>query len=205
MLVNHRDVGELLGVTNLGNGDAARPVAIAIGGSNRRDLTLIRRQLVRGSLRGLRPIRGVRAVESATERRAIALLDSLQRGSRGDGRLNIALLHILSVGGLTGRVQVLVVAFVESLTDNALTERNVVGGTVNGDRGGCLTHRTLVNAHVVFNVRVVERTIATKSVHALVDGEHELTVHHLRGADLLDSAIKCGSLKLNAVQAGREL
>ena len=205
MLVNHRDVGELLGVTNLGNGDAARPVAIAIGGSNSRDLTLIRRQLVRGSLRGLRPIRGVRAVESATERRVLALLDSLESSTGGHGRLHVALHNVLPVGGLTGRVQVLVVAFVESLTDNALTEGNVVGGTVNGDRGGCLTHRALVNAHVVFNVRVVERTIATQSVHALVDGEHELTVHHLRGADLLESTIKCGSLKLNTVQAGREL
>ena len=205
MLVNHRDVGELLGVTNLGNGDAARPVATAIGGSNRRDLTLIRRQLVRGSLRGLRPIRGVRAVERATERRAIALLDSLQRGSRGDGRLHVALHNVLPVGGLTGRVQVLVVAFVESLTDNALTERNVVGGTVNGDRGGCLTRRTLVNAHVVLNKSVVECTIAAQIVHALVDGEHELTVHHLRGTNLLDSAIKCGSLQLNTIQPGREL
>ena len=93
----------------------------------------------------------------------------------------------------------------ESLTDNALTERNVVGGTVNGDRGGCLTHRTLVDGHVVFNVRVVERTIAAQSVHTLVDGEHKLTVHHLRGADLLDSAIKRGSLQLNTIQPGREL
>ena len=205
MLVNHRDVGELLGVTNLGNGDAARPVAIAIGGSNSRDLTLISGDLISGRASGLRPVTLVRAVESATERRAIALLDSLERSTGGDGRLNIALLHILSVGGLTGRVQVLVVAFVESLTDNALTEGNVVGGTVNGDRGGCLTHRTLVDGHVVFNVRVVERTIAAQSVHTLVDGEHELTVHHLRGTNLLDRSVKSGSLQLNTIQPGREL
>ena len=205
MLVNHRDVGELLGVTNLGNGDAARPVAIAIGGSNSRDLTLISGDLISGRASGLRPVTLVRAVESATERRAIALLDSLESSTGGDGRLNIALLHILSVGGLTGRVQVLVVAFVESLTDNALTEGNVVGGTVNGDRGGCLTHRTLVDGHVVFNVRVVERTIAAQSVHTLVDGEHELTVHHLRGTNLLDRSVKSGSLQLNTIQPGREL
>ena len=93
----------------------------------------------------------------------------------------------------------------ESLTDNALTEGNVVGGTVNGDRGGCLTHRALVNAHVVLNKSVVECAIAPQIVHALVDGEHELTARHLRGTNLLDRSVKSGSLQLNTIQPGREL
>ena len=205
MIVNHGGVHKLLGVTRLGNRHAARPITFTIGGGNSRDLTLISGDLVSGRASGLRPVTLVRAVERATKRRVLALLDSLESSTGGHGRLHVALHNVLPVGGLTGRVQVLVVAFVESLTDNALTERNVVGGAVNGDRGGCLTHRTLVNAHLVLNVRVVERTIAAKSVHTLVNGEHKLTVHHLRGADLLDSAIKRGSLKLNTVQAGREL
>ena len=205
MIVNHGGVHKLLGVTRLGNRHAARPITFTIGGGNSRNLTLISGDLVSGRASGLRPVTLVRAVESATKRRAIALLDSLQRGSRGDGRLNIALLHILSVGGLTCGVQVLVVAFVESLTHDALTEGNVVGGAVNGDRGGLLTHRALVDGHVVLNKSVVECAIAAQIVHALINGEHELTVHHRRGTNLLDRSVKSGSLQLNTIQPGREL
>ena len=205
MIVNHGGVHKLLGVTRLGNRHAARPITFTIGGGNSRDLTLISGDLVSGRASGLRPVTLVRAVERATEHGVLALLDSLESSAGGHGRLHVALHNVLPVGGLTGRVQVFVVAFVESLTDNALTERNVVGGAVNGDRGGCLTHRTLVNAHVVLNKGVVECAIAAQIVHALVDGEHELTVHHLRGTNLLDRSVKSGSLQLNTIQPGREL
>ena len=85
----------------------------------------------------------------------------------------------------------------ERLTNNALTEANVVGGAVNGDRGGLLTHRVLRHLKIVLNKRVVERTVTAESIHTLVNGERELTVSDLRGTDLLGGAVKGGRLQFN--------
>ena len=98
---------------------------------------------------------------------------------------------------LTSRVQVLVCAGVERLTNNALTQADVVGGAVNGDRGGLLTHRVFRHLKIVLNKRVVERTVTAESIHALVNGERELTVSDLRGTDLLGGAVKGGRLQFN--------
>ena len=106
---------------------------------------------------------------------------------------------------LTSRVHVLVCAGVERLTNNTLTQADVVRGAVNSDGRGLLTHGILVHLKIVLNKRVVERTVTTESVHTLINGERELRAADLSGTDLLRATVQSGSLQLNASQAGRNL
>ena len=104
---------------------------------------------------------------------------------------------------LTGRVHVFVCAGVERLTNNALTQADVVCGAVNSDGGGLLAHGILVHLKIVLNKRVVERPVTTESVHTLVNGKRERRTTDLSGTDLLRATVQGGSLQLNASQAGR--
>ena len=95
---------------------------------------------------------------------------------------------------LTGRVHVLVCAGVERLTNNTLTQADVVRGAVNSDGRGLLTHGILVHLKIVLNKRVVERTVTTESVHTLINGKRERRTTDLRSADLLGGTVKGGGL-----------
>ena len=106
---------------------------------------------------------------------------------------------------LTGRVHVLVCAGVERLTNNALTQADVVRGAVNSDGRGLLTHGILVDLKIVLNKRVVERAVTAESVHTLVNGERKRRTTDLSGTDLLRATVQSGSLQLNASESGRNL
>ena len=93
----------------------------------------------------------------------------------------------------------------ERLTNDTLTEGDVIGGAVNRNGGGLLAHSVLSHRHIKLHVRVVERAVASESVHTLINGKDKLSALNLRVTDLLGRAIKSGGLQLNAGQVRRNL
>ena len=93
----------------------------------------------------------------------------------------------------------------ERLADNAAPKRHVIYRAIDRDRGRLLADGTLRGRHLKLNERVVERAISAESVYALVNGEHELVTTDRGGTNLLDTAVKGGSLQLNARQVRRSL
>ena len=93
----------------------------------------------------------------------------------------------------------------ERLADNAAPKRHVIYRAIDRDRGRLLADGILRGRHLKLNERVVERAISAESVYALVNGEHELVTTDRGGTNLLDTAVKGGSLQLNARQVRRSL